>query len=328
MERIAFISGESFYYWSTILTVLGAACAACLFWSLCLRGGEAMAAAVAVPIAAGLSVVLARLIHWYCRTNSYESFSAAMTPGAPGGYALMGVFAGCILAAVLVRLLKLTRDLPRMLDRLCVSGSAGIAVGRLASFYNTSDRGGVLADSVPMPWAYPVTNPVSGVVENRLATFLIQAMFAAAILLVLSLLSLRKKKRSGDATLVFLLLYGASQVVLDSTRYDSLYLRSNGFISVVQILGAASIVLSAVVYSIWLVKNHGMKPFYGGLWLALLALTAGAGYMEYYVQRHGSEAAFAYSVMSVCLAGYAAVTLLIRFLALRKKRYIGKRLRV
>lgn len=319
MERIAFISGENFYYWSSILTVLGAACAACLFWSMCLRSGEAMAAAIAVPVGTGLSVVLARLIHWYCRTNSYESFSAAMIPGSPGGFALMGAFAGCILAAVLVRLLRLTRDLPRMLDRLCISGSAGIAVGRLASFYNTSDRGGILGDSASMPWAHPVINPVSGVVENRLATFLIQAMIAAAIFLVLVLLSLRKKKRCGDATLVFLLLYGASQVVLDSTRYDSLYLRSNGFISVVQILGAVSIVLSAVVYSIWLVKKHGMKPGYAGLWVCLLGLTAGAGYMEYYVQRHGSQAASAYRVMSACLAGYVAVTLLIRFLALHEK---------
>ena len=39
-----------------------------------------------------------------------------------------------------------------------------------------------------------------------------------------------------------------------------------------------------------------------------------AGYMEYYVQRHGNEAAFAYSLMSGGLIAIVLMTLVIRFL--------------
>ena len=42
--------------------------------------------------------------------------------------------------------------------------------------------------------------------------------------------------------------------------------------------------------------------------------------MEYYVQRRGNEAAFAYSVMSGCLIGVILLTLLIRYLAEKKER--------
>ena len=47
------------------------------------------------------------------------------------------------------------------------------------------------------------------------------------------------------------------------------------------------------------------------LWFALVALFAAAGYMEYYVQRHGREAAFSYSVMGLCLIGLTALGLLL-----------------
>ena len=79
------------------------------------------------------------------------------------------------------------RNLPQMLDCMAVGGGMGIAVGRLASLFNASDRGMVLPDSVGLPFAFPVTNAVSGAVENRLATFMLQSIFAAAIVILLLL---------------------------------------------------------------------------------------------------------------------------------------------
>ena len=46
-----------------------------------------------IPLAIALSLLLGRLVHWYCRTSSYDSFEAAMKPFSPGGYALLGIFA-------------------------------------------------------------------------------------------------------------------------------------------------------------------------------------------------------------------------------------------
>ena len=324
MERIAFIIGENFIYWSAIIQTLAAAAAACLFAAFYLgKSGKAISAAVAVPLAMVLSLVFSRFMHWYCRADSYAGFVDAMTDYTSGGYALMGVFAGCALAAALLRLFRFTKDLPEMLDCMSIAGAAGIAVGRLASFFNASDRGQILEGIKTLPWAYPVTNAVSGAVEYRLATFVIQAMAAGVLFAVLAVFYIagnrRGTLRSGDTCLIFLLCYGASQVVLDSTRYDSLFFRSNGFVSIVQVLGALGIGLAIAVFSGRMVKSRGFRWWQVFLWAALAALIGGAGYMEYYVQRHGDRAVFAYGVMSGCLAAVILLTLVIRVLGKRKR---------
>lgn len=319
MERIAFIAGEKFIYWNTIFLGLAVATAIVFFLAFYIgKSANLVAAFAAVPLGIFLSTYCARFVHWYCRTDSYPSFYTAMTDFTSGGYALIGCFAGCILAAVLLRCLFLHRNLPQMLDCMSLAALAGIVVGRMASFFNATDRGQIMEAMTSLPWVYPVTNTVSGAVEYRLATFVIQAMVAAALLLILSIFYLtgsRRNLKDGDTCLLFLLTYGASQVVLDSTRYDSLFFRSNGFISVVQVFAAVGLVLAIVVFSVRMVKAMGFKFWHIALWLPILGLIGGAGYMEYHVQRHGDQAAFAYSVMSGCLLGVIVLTLVIRFLA-------------
>ena len=308
MEKIAFISGETIYYWSSIVLTLATLTAICFFWSLYLgRGGNGIAAFSVIPLAIVLSLLLGRLVHWYCRTSSYDSFEAAMKPFSPGGYALLGVFAGCVLAAVVIRLLHFDRNLPQMLDCMAVAGCAGIAVGRLACFFNSTDRGQIITSTQSLPWVYPVTNAVSGATEYRLATFILQAMAALVLFLILLSFYLPKKQRKdGDTALIFLLLYGVSQIVLDSTRYDKLFFRSNGFVSVVQVLGALGLLLVIVVFSARMVKARGFRFWNVLVWLGIAACIGGAGFMEYYVQRHGDLAAFSYSIMSACLLAAAA----------------------
>ena len=324
MDKLAFISGESFLYWNSIVYTLAAATAIAFFLAFYIgKCGNAVAGFVAVPLSMFLGLIAARFFHWYCRADSYDSFRAAMTDYTSGGYALMGIFLGCFLAACLLRLIRLDRSLPEMLDSMAISGCAGIAVGRLASLFNSSDRGQVLANFKSLPIAYPVTNAVSGAVEYRLATFMLQSLVALLLFVGLSLFYIRGNKRGklkdGDTCLIFLMIYGASQVVLDSTRYDSLFFRSNGFVSVVQVLGALGLGLAIVVFSVRLVRNRGFKFWQVLLWILITAGIGCGGFMEYYVQRRGNEAAFAYSVMSGCLTAVILLTLLIRYLAEKKK---------
>jgi len=325
LDKLAFISGESFLYWNSIVYTLAAATAICFFLAFYIgKCGNAVAGFAAVPLSIVLGLVAARFFHWYCRADSYDGFFAAMTDYTSGGYALMGVFLGCFLAACLLRLIRLDRSLPEMLDCMAISGCAGIAVGRLASLFNASDRGQVLANFKNLPIAWPVTNAVSGAVEYRLATFMLQSLVALLLFVGLSLFYIRGNRRgklkNGDTSLIFLLLYGASQVVLDSTRYDSLFFRSNGFVSVVQVLGALGLGLAIFAFSRRMVKNWGLKFWQFLLWIPIAAGIGCGGFMEYYVQRRGNEAAFAYSVMSGCLVGVILLTLLIRYLAEKKER--------
>ena len=323
MDKLALISGELFLYWNSIVYTLAATTAICFFLAFYLgKCANAVAGFAAIPVSIVLGLVAARFFHWYCRADSYDGFLTAMTDYTSGGYALMGVFLGCFLTACVLRLIRLSRSLPEMLDCMAISGCAGIAVGRLASLFNASDRGQVLENLKSLPFAYPVTNAVSGAVEYRLATFMLQSLVALLLFAGLGLFYIRGNKRGnlkdGDTSLIFLLIYGASQVVLDSTRYDSLFFRSNGFVSVVQVLGALGLGLAIFLFSGRMVKNRGLKFWQFLLWIPIAAGIGCGGFMEYYVQRRGNEAAFAYSVMSGCLILVILLTLLIRFLGEKK----------
>lgn len=329
MDKIAFYSGSTAIYWNSVILTLAAATAICFFLAFYLgKSGNGAAGFAVVPVSIVLSLVFARFFHWYCQSDSYSGFSDAMTNYAEGGYALMGVFLGCALAAVLTRILCLHRNLPEMLDAMSMAACAGMVVGRLSALFNVSDRGQVLVNFRSLPIASPVNNAVSGAVEYRLATFALQSMVALALFIGLAVFynkgQKRGKLRDGDTCLLFLLFYGASQVVLDSTRYDSLFFRSNGFVSVVQVLGALALVLAVILFSRRMVKARGFRAWQIFLWLLIGIAIGGAGYMEYYVQRRGNEALFAYSVMSGCLLFVILLTLLIRFLAVRvEKKYHG-----
>lgn len=323
MDKIAFIMGDCVVYWNSIVYTLAAVVAVCFFLAFYLnKCGNAVAGFAAVPVSIVFSLVLARFVHWYCRTDSYPDFLSAMTDYSSGGYALIGVFAGSVLAAALLRLICFHRNLPRMLDCMCLAGAAGIAVGRLASLFNASDRGQIVESIRFLPVVYPVTNAVSGAVEYRLATFMLQAIAALVIFLALGAFYLkgRDKLRDGDTCLIFLLIYGASQVVLDSTRYDSLFFRSNGFVSIVQVFSALALGLAIFLFSRRMVRSRGLRFWQILLWILIAAGIGCAGFMEYYVQRHGDQAAFAYSVMSGCLILVTALTLLIRWLAVIAER--------
>ena len=324
MDRIAFIIGETFIFWSPIILAVAAVAAICWFIGLYIgRTRNAIGAFLAVPIAFVLSVVCSRLVHWYCSTDSYVSLEAAMSDFSTGEYALAGAFVGCFLAACLLRLIRVSRSLPEMLDCMVLAGAVGISVGRLACLYNSADRGSILLENfTELPWAYPVANAATGEPEYRLATFMLQSMITAGIFVVLLLfwLLMKRKGKRGDTFLMFSLLYGAAQAVLDSTRYDKLYLRSNGFVSMVQIVGAVSLLFAVICFSVRMVKSRGWKYWFLGLWLAIAGCLGGAGYMEYYVQRHGDEALFAYTVMSGCLIGVVLLGIVIYILAITGKK--------
>jgi prolipoprotein diacylglyceryltransferase len=320
MEKIAFIYGETFLYWGTLILTLAAVAAIALYAALYVKkGGSALSLTAGVMLSAVIGIPLSRLIHWYCRAASYESLRVAMMDYSTGGYALMGVFIACLLAAVLLRVLRLCDNLPRMLDCMAIGGGAGIAIGRLACLFNSADRGMILPEEWGFPVTAPVINGVSGAVENRLATFMIQSMLTAAIVLALLLFmgwkALRKRRiPEGDVCLLFLLMYGAGQVICDSTRYDSLFFRSNGFVSIVQILSTVALTVPILIFSVRMVRRRGFRFWQPALWVGILGMMGAAGYMEYYVQRHGTEAFFAYSVMGLALTVIVVLSLVIRLL--------------
>lgn len=322
MEKIAFINGEEFIYWTPVILMLGVLAAVIMFVALHMgHTAKITGAFVTVPVAMALAMILGRLVYWYCLPDSYDTLESALTDYSADGYALLGIFAGCALAACAVRLVGIVKDLPGTLDCMAISGALGMAVGRLNHFFNPFDRGMIVETIQTLPLVYPVENAANGEPEYRLATFALQAMVAAVLFVVLLIFFLAGgRKHGGDTCLLFCLGHGATQIVLDSTRYDSLFLRSNGFVSMVQIAGAVLVVLAVVLFSVRMVRTRGWKWWYLALWIPIVGLLTAAGIMEYYVQRISTRADIFYHIMTACLAGAAVITVAIQILGIPRRK--------
>ena len=295
------------YQYSLILALAAAAGIFCfLGCSAYLRIPVHRASATAF-FALFLSLILSRLVYWYGRPDSFASLSHALRATSSEHFALAGTFAGCLFSA----LLSGKQESIRMnLDCMSVAGCVSLALGRLGCFFTSGNRGPVMVQLTRFPWSYPVTD-ISGNPEYRFATFFFQATVAAVLGIFLAVIFFRQKHRPGDVAILFVLFYSASQIILDSTRYDALYLRSNGFVSMVQVLSAVGLAGVLILLCIRAAKVLGLQKWMIPVWIAFAALFGGVGYMEYYVQRHGREAAFSYAIMGSCLACMVALGMIL-----------------
>lgn len=305
-DKVAFLTNGHFIFWRSIiiacavLTAILAAVAVRLWQKKSLS-----ALLISLPIAIVLSIVCARFVHWYCRFESYESLAAAMKTLSGGGYSLIGVFIGVILSCCLVRLLRVSDDLPALLDSLSPAAALGIAVGRFSELFSAADRGHILISNPAfqrLPFGSAVTNTISGAVEWRFATFCAQAVWCALILLILAAYWIASRRRkSGDVFLLFMMLYCLGQILLDSTRYDALFLRSNGFVSLEQIVCAVTVAAILALWSVKSIRAGGFRRFYVPLWvLGVLGLGLVGG-AEWFVQRKGNQFLLGYSGMTLGL---------------------------
>jgi len=320
MNQIAFILEHTTIYWHSIILALAVLAGICFFMACChhIKIPTVWSSAAAL-VSVVLSLLLARFLYWYSRPDGFNSLMQAMTTSASGNYALTGVFFGCALTALLIG--KRTGSIPALFDCMSVAGCGAIALGRLGSFFTASDRGQIMTEMTYLPWAYPVLNPASGMPDYRFATFLFQSVIAGLLFLVLCWLFFsprRKPLPQGDVTLLFGMVYSASQVILDSTRYDSLYFRSNGFVSIVQVLCAVVLGVSIIFICLRAVKARGFQKWMPICWGIFAALFGLAGFMEYYVQRHGRLAMFSYGIMEHCLVGILVLGIWLWSLSLKK----------
>ena len=111
---------------------------------------------------------------------------------------------------------------------------------------------------------------------------------------------MKSGSREGNVARMFLLYYSAGELVLDSTRYDSSFVPFNGFISIVQMIAAFSILAVLVYYSIHSVRANGLRFSHWLRWVGWLVTLAGVGVSEYLVQRHGDWFLPCYAVMALC----------------------------
>ena len=200
-------------------------------------------------------------------------------------------------------------DTAKLLDAAAPGMALAIAFIRLSSLFNSSCRSKIPVTTgllQHLPLAAGITNS-AGVTEYRFATFF--AHFLLMLVLCLFLLRFFYKRRNiamkagrfeGNTVRMLLLYYSASELVLDSTRYDSSFLPINGFVSIVQIIAAVCMLVLLIYYSILSIRANGRRWWHWFLWFLWIAALGCGGYMEYLVQRHGNWYLGCYTAMGLC----------------------------
>lgn len=314
INPIAVYSGSLVLYWSAI--IIGVGLLAALFMSLSLQlanGGRLISMLLFFPLAIIFSVPLCRALHWYCHSGQYGGFFSAMTNYSSGSYVLPAAIPAVWLAAWIAAKLD-DGDTAKLLDAAAPGAALTVAFIRLSALFTNACRSKI-AVTTPvfqhLPLAASNTNS-AGAVEYRFATFF--AHFLLMLLLCACLLGFFYKRRhipmragrsEGNTVCLFLLYYSASELVLDSTRYDSSFLPINGFVSFVQIAAAVCMLVLLIRYSVLSIRANGRRFWHFLAWFVWLAAGTGVGIMEYLVQRHGDRYLSCYSAMAffcLCLA--------------------------
>lgn len=308
MQYVAYILPGVVIYRRGLVLLLAALSGVFLLLTLRARQGKPLFDAAALAaLSSALALPCARALHWYCNTGIYSSFRDAMTNYSVGGFTALGVVAAVLLSALILRGLGIIRELPSLLDCAAPAGALALSLGRMSCLFSADDRSKFSLENPALrhfPLMVSSTLP-SGGTEWRIATFALEsiscAILCAVFLLLFSTLRCRKRYRKawkdGNVFWLAAAAYGAVTVVLDSTRYDALYLRSNGFVSLTQICCVVAILTPTVIYSVRSVKIHGLSGYYFVIWVLWAAFGGLGGYMEYYVQRHAAEFLKAYAVM-------------------------------
>lgn len=222
-----------------------------------------------------------------------------------GGASMMGAMLGVLLAAWLaVRLFR--QPLGVLMDGVALGAPLAILTERLAEGFFGNGMG--MGKTIATPFLAFLGQGADGCHP----VWCYEAL-AAVVLLAVLLVSRRRPHPSGDTMLLFLLLYGCVQVVLESLRNDAHMI----VIHFVRISQIGAIVLAVAAMSCWtvrLVQRGVPKGRFLWLWgVTIACIGAGIG-MEFAVDRLG-EPLLAYSLMALVLAVIALCGLRLRKLS-------------
>ena len=318
MENVAIFIGNTQIRWSTLLVI----CAVFVWFSVSYslhvsHGGKRYVMFVSLPYMVFFSLLFGRAIHWYSHSELYKSaedaFYSLWTGNfSYGSYDMPGIILAALLTAVLCGRLIGSGGTRRLLDAFSPGLALGMGIIYLADRFGTAARSKMVfslseQNCIPL---FVAEDGNSG--SYRLAVYFVLFAGLFVIFLLTSVFYIRRNpdfltigSYKGSTFIMFLLLLSALEVVCDSMRYDSSYFRSNGFVSIIQVISALCFLAVVIFYSIRSVKGNGFKFFHPIIWVFFVAGFGGAIYMEYLVQRHTDWYVKCYVIMSICCVAMA-----------------------
>ena len=268
-------------------------------------------AVIAVPLA----LLLGRLVYvlacydYYLNDLEYPLFALRFWDG---GYAMTGVYLALVLAAYMTeRRCRVPHG--DMLDALAPAMPVGLLLARIAESGTGLGEGKFVEGDAP---AWMVID--SGLGECY-AVFRLEAAMALVLLTVLLVwMRMCLSRERGDALLMFTLLYGCMQVVLESLRDDG-HMEVHMGVHVQEVLSAVMVLAVLGVWTARALKRGACgKPLAAGVWLVAIAAVALAVVAEFGVDRWDSKL-LAYGIMIACLALLLALSAIMRRIGCRKE---------
>lgn len=324
MNKIAVFYGDTTIYFSSVLIALAILAAFIIGLAIYMpRHRFGIAMWIFFPTATVSSVLLSRIIHWYCNTEQYTDFNSAITDYTTGDYCIIGVIIAVWIISMLLRLLKLVRSHYDLLDAAAPGLAFVIAMIRFSHIFTDKCYGKMIITD-PVFQKLPVSAAIigsDGNPEYRFASFFVSFILFLIATVLLILFYLKKddslfavktdmtsvdvlpasiKKSDGHTFRFFVLMFAAEEVIIDSTRYDASHLFFTGeqfaglnkgasFMGLSQFISALLLLYLFIYYLVTSIKNTkviGQSKKYLFLTVSLFVLgLAVAGGCEYLVQR-------------------------------------------
>lgn len=324
MDNIALLLGGIQIYWHGVFMALAIAIAIAVSFVMCARCkiGRKNDLMNCILLSIPVGFILSRVFYWSCNAEEYRTLADHLN-FERGGYALYGAIFGVILTAVILRFLSPGFQAGAILDCMAAGGALGIVVGRLASYFSGDNVGIVLKNA--KHHFYPLTIYSEKRGEWLLATFNLEAFFGLIIFVALIVLFVNNssekkgmKGRHGDIALLFMLMHGCSQGIFDSMHVDALYIMSNSFVRLQQIIGALCFTTVIVIFAIRSFKVNGFRWYQVVSPLMALAAVGITLWMELNrISYHNFIRN--YSVIFLCMLGTAVNGVLIYRTTLNKE---------
>lgn len=283
-------------------------CAACLLRKI--QKGSVNEILTIFCIGTPLALILGRV--QYCLSKvDLETLGPGyiFTGMHDGGYGLYGAMAG-ILIAILITAALFKSSIGELTDCIATVGAGVIAAGRFATRFTLDELGFAM-----QPNMFTVKNDADGL--DYLAVFYLDGIVESVIFVFCFILFLcrycPKNSRSpkGNITMIFLILHGLNQVVMDSLNTVTLCLFGNEFIKASQIIGIVSWLVIIIVFFCRLVKKHLFKKIHGYIIPMFLVLIIVSVLMEYRVGQNNYISA--HIVMGICMVIMAILSMIVVF---------------
>ncbi|MBP3636680.1 MAG: prolipoprotein diacylglyceryl transferase [Clostridia bacterium] len=200
-----------------------------------------------------------------------------------GGLAIYGGIIGGLLA---VLLFSRKRGIPvgQLTDIIAPGLALAQAIGRWGNYFNMEAYG--ITVTAPAWQFFPAAVLIPGPAGNtwHLATFFYESMWNLIVFTAL-MLTRKRMRRTGDATLWYFLLYGAGRLIIEGLRTDSLYAGSTLRIS--QVLAICICICVLVVFLLRCVRQHGLSKLFRLRSVPMLVCIAGCIGLSLYLAQAG-----------------------------------------